>query len=93
MHHVNTAQKAYRLEYRTWENDRVNVYDYQLGDAVLVDGRAPHRTAPFSAADLEQADGVRVLVCLNFASTDPAARDGQLDTMRRQTPNFFHLPH
>ena len=94
MHHVtHTAQKAYRLEYRTWENDRVNVYDYQLGDAVLVDGRAPHRTAPFSAADLEQADGVRVLVCLNFASTDPAARDGQLDTMRRQTPNFFHLPH
>ncbi|KAH8077524.1 voltage-gated potassium channel [Aureococcus anophagefferens] len=44
---------------------------FSLGDAVLVDGRAPHRTAPFSAADLEEADGVRVLVCLNFASTDP----------------------
>ena len=35
--------------------------------------------------------GERVLVCLNYASTDPDAREGQLDTMRRQTPHFFKL--
>jgi len=87
------AKRAHRLEYRPWrEGDGVCVYDYALGDAIIVDGRAPHRTKPFTAGDLRAAGGERVLVCLNFASTDPAARDAQLETMRSQTPHFFRLP-
>ena len=87
------ARRAYRLEYKTWHDaDKVHTYEYSLGDAVVVDGRAPHRTCPFSAADLAECAGERVLVCLNYASTDPSAREGQLDTMRRQTPHFFSLP-
>ena len=87
------AKRAYRLQYRTWDDlDAVREYQYAFGDAIVVDGQAPHRTSPFHARDLAGAGGERVLVCLNFASTDPAARDAQRATMDSQTPNFYHLP-
>ena len=86
------AQDAYRLEYRTWDCiDEVKVYDYELGDAIVVDGRAPHRTAPFSAGDLAKVNGERVLVCLNYASTEPSARPAQIQVMESQTPHFYEL--
>ena len=86
------AQDAYRLEYRTWDCiDEVKVYDYELGDAIVVDGRAPHRTAPFSAGDLAKVNGERVLVCLNYASTEPSARPAQIQVMESQTPHFYDL--
>ena len=86
------AQDAYRLEYRTWDCiDEVKVYDYELGDAIVVDGRAPHRTAPFSAHDLAKVNGERVLVCLNYASTQPSARPAQIQVMESQTPHFYEL--
>jgi hypothetical protein len=86
------APDAYRLEYRTWDCiDEVKVYDYELGDAIVVDGRAPHRTAPFSADDLAKVDGERVLVCLNYASTEPSARPAQIQVMQSQTPHFYEL--
>ncbi|CAH0372044.1 unnamed protein product [Pelagomonas calceolata] len=86
------APDAYRLEYRTWDCiDEVKVYDYELGDAIVVDGRAPHRTAPFSAGDLAKVNGERVLVCLNFASTQPSARPAQIQVMESQTPHFYEL--
>ena len=83
---------AYRLEYRTWDCiDEVKVYDYELGDAIVVDGRAPHRTAPFTAHDLAKVNGERVLVCLNYASTEPSARPAQIQVMESQTPHFYEL--
>ena len=86
------APDAYRLEYRTWDCiDEVKVYDYELGDAIVVDGRAPHRTAPFSADELKKVDGERVLVCLNYASTQPSARPAQIQVMQSQTPHFYEL--
>ena len=86
------APDAYRLEYRTWDClEEVKVYDYELGDAIVVDGRAPHRTAPFSAHDLAKVDGERVLVCLNYASTEPSARPAQIQVMQSQTPHFYEL--
>ena len=60
-----------------WCHEEVKVYDYELGDAIVVDGRAPHRTAPFTAHDLAKVNGERVLVCLNYASTQPSARPAQ----------------
>jgi hypothetical protein len=69
----------------------VKVYDYELGDAIVVDGRAPHRTAPFSAHDLAKVNGERVLVCLNYASTEPSARPAQIQVMESQTPHFYEL--
>ena len=86
------APSAYRLEYKTWDClEEVKVYDYELGDAIVVDGRAPHRTAPFSAHDLAKVDGERVLVCLNYASTEPSARPAQIQVMESQTPHFYEL--
>ena len=73
------APSAYRLEYKTWDClEEVKVYDYELGDAIVVDGRAPHRTAPFSAHDLAKVNGGGGLVCLNYASTQPSARPAQI---------------
>ena len=89
----SSPSRRYRLEYKTWRDaDAVRVYDYARGEAIVVDGRAPHRTAPFSAADLGKCRGERVLVCLNYASTDPAARAAQESVMRSQTPRFYKLP-
>ena len=86
------APSAYRLEYKTWDClEEVKVYDYELGDAIVVDGRAPHRTAPFSAHDLAKVNGERVLVCLNYASTQPSARPAQIQVMESQTPHFYEL--
>ena len=87
------APDAYKLEYKTWDAlADTKVYDYALGDAIVVDGRAPHRTAPFSAQTLAKCDGERVLVCLNYASTAPAARPAQVQVMESQTPHFYELP-
>ena len=86
------APDAYKLEYKTWDAlADTKVYDYELGDAIVVDGRAPHRTAPFSAQALAKCDGGRVLVCLNYASTAPAARPAQVQVMVSQTPHFYEL--
>jgi hypothetical protein len=88
------APDAYKLEYKTWHAiDQTKVYDYSLGDAIIVDGRAPHRTAPFTAQDLAQTSppGERILVCLNYASTKPSARPAQEQVMRSQTPHFYEL--
>ena len=43
---------AHGLEYEPWDaapGDLARVYDYARGDAVIFDGRLPHRTAPFTA--------------------------------------------
>ena len=43
---------AHGLEYEPWDaapGDLARVYDYARGDAVVFDGRLPHRTAPFTA--------------------------------------------
>ena len=88
---------AHGLEYEPWDaapGDLARVYDYARGDAVIFDGRLPHRTAPFTAKALAQVSGGRrLIVSLSFAARGGGAteRAAQIRVLEGQTGGYYEL--
>ena len=88
---------AHGLEYEPWDaapGDLARVYDYARGDAVVFDGRLPHRTAPFTAKALAQVSGGRrLIVSLSFAARGGGAteRAAQIRVLEGQTGGYYEL--
>jgi len=87
---------AHGLEYEPWDaapGDLARVYDYARGDAVVFDGRLPHRTAPFTAKALARSGGRRLIVSLSFAARGGGAteRAAQIRVLEGQTGGYYEL--
>ena len=88
---------AHGLEYEPWDaapGDLARLYAYARGDAVIFDGRLPHRTAPFTAKALAQvAGGRRLIVSLSFAARGGGAteRAAQIRVLEGQTGGYYEL--